>query len=89
MVEKQKTEIDGELLEELRRSARAQGRTEGEVLEEAVRSYLGRPASLRDLFDEAERWQRERGVEPLTDEEAMELADEELRAARRERRTAP
>lgn len=41
--------------------------------------------SFRGYFEEAARWQEENGVEPLSDEEAMELANEELRAMRRER----
>lgn len=86
MAEKQKTEIDIELLEELRRRAEDQGRPETEVLEEAVRRYLDAPRTLAELFDRADRWQRERNVEPLTEEEAMELANEELHAMRRERR---
>ena len=91
MVEKQKTEISAELLEELRRRAKEQGRPEGELLEEAVRRYLllERPGTLAELFEEAHRWQRERGVDPLSDEEAAKLADEELHAMRRERRARP
>lgn len=87
MAEKQKTEIDAGLLKELRRRAEDQGRPEAEVLEEAVRRYLDAPRTLAELFDRADRWQREHGVEPLTEEEAMELANEELHAMRRERRT--
>lgn len=87
MAEKQKTEIDVELLKELRRRAEDQGRPETEVLEEAVRRYLDAPRTLAELFDRADRWQREHDVEPLTEEEAMELANEELHAMRRERRT--
>lgn len=86
MAEKQKTEIDAGLLEELRRRAEEQGRAETEVLEEAVRRYLDALRELAELFDRADQWQREHGVEPLTDEEAMELANEELHAMRRERR---
>ncbi len=41
--------------------------------------------SFREYFEEAARWQEENGVEPLSDEEAMELADQELQAMRRER----
>lgn len=87
MAEKQKTEIDVELLKELRRRAEDQGRPETEVLEEAVRRYRDAPRTLAELFDRAHRWQREHDVEPLTEEEAMELANEELHAMRRERRT--
>lgn len=91
MVEKHKTEINAQLLEELRRMAKEQGRPEGELLEEAVRRYLlsERPGTLVELFEGADRWQRERGLDPLSDEEAMKLADEELHAMRRERRDGP
>lgn len=87
MAEKQKTEIDAGLFAKLSRRAAEQGRPETEVLEEAVRRYLETPRSTAELLDRAERWQRDRGVEPLSDEEAMELANEELHAMRRERRT--
>ncbi len=88
MVEKQKTEINAELLEELRRRAREQGRPEGDLLDEAVRRYLKLySGSLAELFEEAERWQRERGVAQLSDEQALALANEELHAMRRERRS--
>ncbi len=46
MVEKQRIEISAELLEELRRGAREQGRPEGELLEEAVRRYLKKARCL-------------------------------------------
>jgi len=88
MAEKQRTEIDAGLLEELRRVAREQDRREDEVLEEAVRRYLiagaRRSKSLIDLFDRIDRGQEERGVEPLSDEEAMQLANDELHAWRNE-----
>jgi hypothetical protein len=49
---------------------------------------MERPAqSLEELFARAERWQQEHGVEPLSEEEAMKLANEELHAMRRERRS--
>lgn len=90
MAEKQKTEIDAELLKELRRRAREQSRTEGGLLEEIVRRYLTltprRSDSFREFFEKMERRQREEGVEPLSEEEAMELVNEELHAMRRERR---
>lgn len=88
MAEKQRTEIDAGLLEELRRVAREQDRREDEVLEEAVRRYLTygarRSRDLIDLFDRIDRGQEERGVEPLSDEEAMRLANDELHAWRDE-----
>ncbi len=63
-------EIDDKLLEEIRRLARDQGRSKQELLDEAVRSYLERPGSLAELFEKADRWERERGVKALSDEEA-------------------
>ncbi len=93
MAEKQRTEIDAGLLEELRDRAHEQHRTEGELLEEIVRSYLvlapRRSNSLGGFFAGLERRRREEGVEPLSEEEAISLANEELHAMRRERREAP
>ncbi len=90
VAEKQKIEIDVGLLEELRRRACEQSRTEGELLEEIVRRYLvlapRRSDSFKEFFEKVERRQREEGVEPLSEDEAMELANEELHAMRRERR---
>ena len=43
-----------------------------------------RPGSLEELFAIVDRRQREQGVEPLSEEEAMRLAVEEQRALRRE-----
>ncbi|MGH3090463.1 MAG: hypothetical protein ACRDSJ_24550 [Rubrobacteraceae bacterium] len=51
----------------------------------ATPSRFESPGSFREYFEEAARWQEENGVEPLSDEEAMELADEELHTMRRER----
>jgi hypothetical protein len=81
------TEISPELLEELRRRAREQGRSERELLEEAVKSYLERPGSLAELFEGIDQGQRERGVAPLSEAEAMRLAVEEQHARKRERRS--
>jgi hypothetical protein len=90
MAEKQLTEIDAGLLEELRARAHEQSRTEGELLEEIVRSYLvlapRQSKSLGAFFEKLERRRREEGVEPLSEEEAISLANEELHAMRRERR---
>lgn len=79
-------EISPELLEELRRRARVQGRPERELLDEAVKSYLERPGSLAELFEGVDRGQRERDVAPLSEDAAMRLAVEEQHAWRRERR---
>jgi hypothetical protein len=93
MAEKQKTEIDAGLLEELRARAREQSRTEGELLEEIVRSYLvlapRRSGSLSEFFEALERRRRDEGIESLSEDEGTSLANEELHAMRRERREAP
>jgi hypothetical protein len=81
-------EISPELLEELRRRAREQGRTERELLEEAVKSYLERPGSLAELFESIDQEQRERGVAPLSEDEAMRLGVEEQHVWKRERRSS-
>jgi hypothetical protein len=92
MTEKQRTEIDAELLEELRARAREQSRTEGELLEEIVRSYLvlapRHSSSLGEFLEGLERRRKEEGVEQLSEEEATSLADDELHAMRRERKEA-
>lgn len=92
MVEREKIEISAELLEELRRGAREQGRPEADLLKEAVRLYLqgptGRPGSLGELFERIDRGQRGWGVEPLSEEEVERIAYEELHAMRRERKAA-
>ena len=81
-------EISPELLEELRRGAREQGRPERELLDEAVKSYLERPGSLAELFEGIDQGQREQGVAPLSEGEATRLAVEEQHAWRRERRSS-
>lgn len=99
MTETQRTEVSARLMEEVRRVAREQNRSESEVVDEAVALFLslrhrfvrdefvGEPSGgLKEFFEHVADWQRERGVEPLSDEEAARLADEELRAMRKERR---
>lgn len=92
MADRLRTEVDAELLAELRRRADEQGRVLRELVDEALRLYLAeldrprRPGDLIELFERIDRGQRERGVELLSEEEAMRLADEELHAMRRERR---
>lgn len=87
MTEKQSTQINSELLEELRLRAKEQGRTEADLLEEAVSRYLDPRLHLIDLFGRIDRGQDKRGVEPISEEEAMRLAVEEQHAWRRERAT--
>lgn len=82
-------EIDDKLLTEIRRLAGEQGRSERDLLDEAVLGYLRdqvrKSGSLSDFFERVERWREVRGVEPLSEEEAMRLAVEEQHAWRRER----
>lgn len=85
MAERQRTEISAELLESLRRKAEDQGRTEADVLDEAVRRYLERSGSLDELLKRIEQGRQDRGVDPLSEGEAMRLAVEEQHAWRRER----
>lgn len=87
-----RTEIDGGLVEELRAKVREQNHTKGEHWEEIVRSYLvlapRRSNSLGVFLEGLERLRREEGVEPLSEEGAPRLANEELHAMRRERTVA-
>ena len=91
--------IDESLLEAVRKVAAEQGRDEGAVIEEALRRYLDESAAstIESLNREQER-QQKRGFVALLDrmssrfdldeEEAMELANSELRAMHEERRAA-
>jgi hypothetical protein len=78
--------IDRDLLRAVKVLAASSGRHDYEVLEDALRQYLGSPTAestrreLRDLL--ARVGQRS----DLTDGQALELAYEELHAARRARR---
>ena len=64
-------------------------RPDSDIGAEIQKEYVKEPPSqsFEELFSRADRWQREQSVEPLADEEAMELANEELHAMRRERRS--
>ncbi len=46
---------------------------------------LWRSDSFKGFFEKVQRRQREEGIEPLSEDEAMELANEELHTMRRER----
>jgi hypothetical protein len=102
--ERIQTRISAELLEELRRVADEQGRSEEELFEDAVRFYLvsrflftelselqdvdisivrRTEGDVRNFFQRVAAWQKERGVTPPSDEDAMRIADEELHAFRR------
>ena len=67
-------------------------KTESEIVEEALRQYLKTDdaerdrQSIRELFDRIAKYQEAQGVPPLTDDEAMQLANVEIHAMRAERR---
>lgn len=76
-------DLDDQLLDALRRAAAEDGTTEEQVIEDALRRYFG----LRGLavLDEIAERQADRS---LSDDEAMALAVDELRAFRTERQRA-
>ena len=82
--------LDERLMQSAKLIATTSGKHDYEVIEEALREHLvarRKEAGQRmlQLLDEiAERQERE-GVPRLSDEEAMALATEELRAVRAER----
>ncbi len=95
-VERVETKISRNLMEAVRERARQEGRDSSEIIEEAVSRYLlrardaaKRPRDLKEILDSMDRYRRERGVEPLSEEEAMKLAVEEQHAWRRERGSKP
>lgn len=66
--------IDAALLEAVRQRATRSGRQEAEVVEDALRRYLGLDGLLEEIWAA--------NAEGLSEDEAMELAYSELRAAR-------
>ena len=86
------TKVSRDLLDAVSRRAAAEGRDEAEVVEEALKRYLAVNAgialeadgSFDAIFARVREWQERRGVEPLSDEEAMKLAVEEQHAHRGE-----
>ena len=75
--------INRELLERERQRAREEGREKSDVIEAALKRYLGREdrrdpeheeTSFEKILDGVADWQREHGVEPLSEDEAMRLA---------------
>ena len=86
-MERAETKINRELLEAVQERAREEGRNSSEIIEEAVSRYLlltrdaaQRPRDLKEVLDSMARYRRERGVEELSEEEAMRLAVEEQHA---------
>lgn len=93
-VERVETKISRNLMEAVREHARQEGRDSSEIIEEAVSRYLlrvrdaaKRPRDLLEVLDSMDRYRRERGIEPLSEEEAMRLAVEEQHAWRHGRRS--
>lgn len=90
-MDKVEAKVSRDLMEAIQARASKEGRDSDEVVEDALRSYLlrcgdGSARDFREIFDSIDRYQKERGVEPLSEEEAMKLAVEEQHAWRRERR---
>lgn len=83
-----RVEINEDLLRQVRAIARDRGLTEEELVEAAVASYVMRVSKPEALFDRIDLYQRLRGVDPLSEDEAMKVAYEELHAMRRDRRSA-
>jgi hypothetical protein len=78
-------ELDGNLVDATREVAQRVGVPEGELYERALREVLAR--DFATLMDGIAADQAARGV-ALSEDEALALATEELRALRAERRNA-
>lgn len=78
-------ELEESLIEAARAVAQRSGVPEEELYERALRDVLSR--DFAELMDEIAEYQSAKGV-TISDDEAMALADEELRALRGERRSA-
>jgi hypothetical protein len=75
-------ELDGDLLDAAKAAAARLGIPEDELFERTLREVLAR--DFDRLTDEIAAFQTARGI-VLSDEEAMALANEEVRALRAER----
>ncbi len=74
-------------MEAVRARAVAENREDTEVIEEAIARYLKESSDgIVGVLDRMAEGRRRRGVEELSEEEAMRLAVEEQHAWRRERR---
>jgi hypothetical protein len=78
-------ELDGDLLDAAKAAAARLGIPEDELFERTLRDVLAR--DFDRLSDEVVAFQAARGF-VLSDDEAMSLADEEVRALRAERGAA-
>jgi Arc/MetJ family transcription regulator len=83
-MERTETRIDRSLVKRARERARKEGSEESDVIEDALRRYLGEAVGVPfgEVLDSV-AWQREHGVEQLSEEEAIKLAVEEQHASRR------
>lgn len=81
-MERTETRIDRALVEQARERARREDRGESDIIEDALRRYLAEEATFGEILDGVAACQREHGVEPLSDEEAMKLAVSEQPARR-------
>lgn len=82
-MERTETRIDRELVERARERARREGRDESELIEDALRRYLDRRASISESLESARRRREASGIPELSEEEAMRIAVEEQHAYRR------
>jgi Arc/MetJ family transcription regulator len=84
-MERTETRIDRSLVKRARERARKEGRGESDVIEDALRRYLGEAIGVPsgEVLDSVAAWQREHGVEQLSEEEAIKLVVEEQHASRR------
>lgn len=99
MQQRNYTEIDDRLLEAVRKEAAEQGRDERALIDEAVRRYLDAPsASLVESLRREQELRQEREFVTLLgrmssrfdldEDEAVDLANTEIRAMYEERRAA-
>ena len=79
-------EVDEDLLNAACAAAARLGIPEDQLFEQGLRKILIRDFDA--LMDRVAAHQREAGLPPLTDDEAMAIAVEEVRAVRAERRDA-
>ncbi|MBA2694152.1 MAG: hypothetical protein H0U65_16935 [Rubrobacter sp.] len=86
-MEKVETKISRDLMEAVKARASEEGRDSEDVVEDALERYLMESSgSIVEVLERMSRGRKERGVEELSEEEAMRLAVEEQHAWRRERR---
>ncbi len=72
--------VDEDVLRQVRVAAARQGKRDSEIIEAALRSR-----TIGGILDSIHQDRHEQGIEPLGEEEALELAYRELKAMRTER----